>query len=241
MRTRILVALSLLTAAAVACGDVATSSPGSTGTGTSATPTTAGAGTAGSAANGSSGSTTSAGSNPTTGTTGTTGTTAPTTGPTSGCSTSNQCQGPGGPGGHCQAPGIDDTGCGGPSDYVTGTCAADGDCADAGPAPQICVVDPCARIYGSDDDTPVHRCTYGCTADDDCNVGSSNGNKAAITCQAGHCVAPVCSTAADCLPNFACSGGSCTRTTCATDSQCAGFCVDGACSSVAGMCEPDAG
>ncbi len=229
MRTRIFLALSFL-AAAAACGDVATSAPGSTGGGGSATPIATPIATA---TGGAAGSTANAGPTPTTGT---------TTTAASGCSTSDQCQAAGGPGGHCQAPGIDDTNCGGPSDDVTSTCSADGDCADAGPAPQICVLDPCARILGSDDNAPVQRCESGCTSDDDCTVvGSENGTKAATTCQAGHCITPACSGNADCEPNFACNAGSCTRIGCTTDSDCSGFCVDGTCSTVPGACVPDAG
>jgi hypothetical protein len=235
MRIRIFVALAFL-GAAVACGDAATSGPASTGTGGFDTPSTTGA--TGSTANASAGSASASGASSAAGST---GTAPPTTPAAAGCSTSSQCQGPGGPGGHCQAPGIDDKGCGGFADIVATTCAADTDCADAGPGPQICVVDPCARVVGSDDDSPVHRCTAGCTTDDECSDPNDNGTRASSTCQAGHCVTPACASAADCLPNFACNAGACSRQPCATDSECSGYCVDGACSTVPGMCSPDAG
>jgi hypothetical protein len=117
---------------------------------------------------------------------------------------------------------VEDPICGGiaPPDH----CSVDKDCADAG-ANEVCVNSTCG----------AHLCQTRCSGD---SCGSP-----ALTCSAtsGKCEAKACSLASDCPADFACdTSHTCSVKACTSDGDCSGACVNGRCSSAAGVCRTPA-
>lgn len=123
--------------------------------------------------------------------------------------------------------------CGGVIDSTfDNDCDGDGDCAAHG-ADFICDARLCDFPHGGAR-TPLH-CRRGCSVDEDCGVG--------LACTADHhCTNAACGGPADCgSANFECQGGSpgaCVPKPCQHDSECADWCVNGACSATLGVCKP---
>ena len=127
-------------------------------------------------------------------------------------------------------------------------CAAPGDAAACGicmhPDP-TCAADVACQADGKVCEPYTGPCACqqesGCTA----KCGTAAADRHCGTLQecngAGHCVAKVCATNADCPRNFTCGGGTaphCARTTCTGDPDCPdGRCVNGTCRDDLGTCE----
>jgi hypothetical protein len=120
--------------------------------------------------------------------------------------------------------------CGFDCDPITGgaiPCTDDSECADGGPS-YICDAFICNCPHGGP--PPPKHCRLGCSTAAECGTG--------LTCNAQHrCEAAPCNGPVSCgSKNFVCVAQTCTPATCTKDSQCAGFCVNGACSATAGYC-----
>jgi len=124
-------------------------------------------------------------------------------------------------GGECQVPPIDQ-GCGvcfmGPS-----SCTSDADCGTG----EICDTAPCACPNGMDG--PPKSCQQGCSTGTPCSEIEVCG--ADDRCHPRPCDA-------SCTGNYLCdpSSETCVRIPCNLDSDCADYCVDGACSMYVGQC-----
>ncbi len=124
----------------------------------------------------------------------------------------------------CIAPGASPGG--GPC-FMPTPCKVDGDCAQQGPT-WICAIATSAC------GPAAMGCVPGCSRDMDCPEGDVCRND-------HHCVARPCMSAHDCPAEFACVGGGCARLACNSDGDCgAGYCVEGACYTSLGVCEPPA-
>jgi hypothetical protein len=78
-------------------------------------------------------------------------------------------------------------------------------------------------------DTGVSICASSCTGNGDC-VGWES-------CTAGRCTPLACTSDASCPANFECTNAkTCARKSCGSDSDCAGYCVLGACEADPGYC-----
>jgi hypothetical protein len=83
-----------------------------------------------------------------------------------------------------------------------------------------------------------------CVTDADCYsfpLVPLYGDGTGFVCGAGgHCVPRSCTSPVECGAEFDCAANQCVRRSCATDTDCtpSGVCVNGACRTSAGTCQP---
>lgn len=89
----------------------------------------------------------------------------------------------------------------------------------------ICQPHPCAC-------QPASVCVQGCDEDGDC----FEPDTPVCDLASSRCVAPTCGAGGACPPDHDCVGATCARRTCTDDAACDGFCVEGQCRDVLGVC-----
>jgi hypothetical protein len=86
-------------------------------------------------------------------------------------------------------------------------------------------------------------CMAACAKDADCAavpLAPLYGDGTGFVCSAGHCIPTACTAPSDCPAEFDCAANQCVRRSCAADTDCtpSGACVNGACRTGAGTCQP---
>jgi len=151
------------------------------------------------------------------------------------CGSGAYCKAPGGPyltGYALGVPCIDDTGCQSDSGVVCN-----------GSATCVCQSTQYSPRPQSGTQGQGGFCMPACVRDADCAavpLAPLYGDGTGFACSAGHCVPTRCSAPTDCPAEFDCAANQCVRRSCTIDTDCtpSGACVNGACRTGGGTCQP---